>query len=181
MIVDSLWLLSQYGPWIWYACCSEILTSCLNDFSGKVTSALFNTLHSQEYVGMGKRDGWSREKFFLVSFAAGTVYCESNTVLPLFHCWVNSSLPKDFFPGYIFTALSMFTWVCWITPNNRKFFIWIPVAFTDYRDSISHSCECESYQGTNSVSLTGALELRPSINSSVTLAAWGETDFLGYR
>ena len=22
------------------------------------------------------------------------------------------------FPGYIFTALSMFNWVCWIAPNN---------------------------------------------------------------
>ena len=22
------------------------------------------------------------------------------------------------FPGYLFTALSTFTWVCWIAPNN---------------------------------------------------------------
>ena len=26
----------------------------------------------------------------------------------------------DFFPGYLFTALSMFTWVCWIVPENGK-------------------------------------------------------------
>lgn len=66
--------------------------------SNLVLCALFNTLHSQEYVGMGRRDGWSREKFFMVALAAGTVYY--------------------FFPGYLFTALSMFTWVCWIVPNN---------------------------------------------------------------
>ncbi|KAI5124229.1 hypothetical protein M0805_005078 [Coniferiporia weirii] len=55
-----------------------------------VTCALFNTLHSQEYVGMGKRGGWSRERFFIVCLAAATAYY--------------------FFPGYLFTALSMFTW-----------------------------------------------------------------------
>lgn len=27
----------------------------------------------------------------------------------------------DFVPGYLFTALSMFTWVCWIKPNNGTF------------------------------------------------------------
>ena len=26
----------------------------------------------------------------------------------------------DFFPSYLFTALSSFSWVCWITPNNAK-------------------------------------------------------------
>ncbi len=44
--------------------------------SNLVLCALFNTLHSQEYVGMGRRDGWSREKFFMVALAAGTVYCQ---------------------------------------------------------------------------------------------------------
>ncbi|EJD07359.1 OPT oligopeptide transporter, partial [Fomitiporia mediterranea MF3/22] len=63
-----------------------------------VTCALFNTLHSQEYIGMGSRGGWSRERFFAVCLAVGTVYY--------------------FFPGYLFTALSMFSWVCWIAPNN---------------------------------------------------------------
>ncbi|KAH8116232.1 OPT oligopeptide transporter protein-domain-containing protein, partial [Phellopilus nigrolimitatus] len=63
-----------------------------------VTCALFNTLHSQEYVGMGKRAGWSRERFFTVCLVAATAYY--------------------FFPGYLFTALSMFTWVCWIAPQN---------------------------------------------------------------
>jgi hypothetical protein len=27
---------------------------------------------------------------------------------------------SDFFPSYLFTALSSFSWVCWIAPNNVK-------------------------------------------------------------
>lgn len=41
-----------------------------------VVCALFNTLHSQEYVGIGKRGGWSRERFFVICLAAATAYCE---------------------------------------------------------------------------------------------------------
>ncbi|OSC97088.1 OPT oligopeptide transporter [Trametes coccinea BRFM310] len=63
-----------------------------------VTCALFNTLHSQVYAGMGNRGGISRERFFFYGFLAST-------------CWY-------FFPGYIFQALSFFNWVCWIAPNN---------------------------------------------------------------
>ncbi|KAF7291048.1 OPT oligopeptide transporter [Mycena chlorophos] len=64
-----------------------------------VSCALFNTLHAQEYAGMGKRGGISREKFFYIAF---TCSC----------CWY-------FLPGYLFTALSYFSWVCWIAPNNN--------------------------------------------------------------
>ncbi|KAI0779970.1 OPT oligopeptide transporter [Fomes fomentarius] len=63
-----------------------------------VTCALFNTLHSQVYAGMGTRGGISRERFFFYGFLAST-------------CWY-------FFPGYIFQALSFFNWVCWIVPDN---------------------------------------------------------------
>ncbi|KAF8452243.1 OPT oligopeptide transporter [Boletus edulis BED1] len=63
-----------------------------------VTCALFNTLHSQSYVGMGTRGGISRERFFLYAWIAGI-------------CWY-------FVPGYLFQALSYFSWVCWIAPNN---------------------------------------------------------------
>ncbi|KAH9917728.1 OPT oligopeptide transporter [Fomitopsis serialis] len=63
-----------------------------------VTCALFNTLHSQQYVGMGNRAGISRERFFAYAFTAS-------------FCWY-------FFPGYIFQALSYFSWVCWIVPDN---------------------------------------------------------------
>ncbi|CCM00225.1 uncharacterized protein FIBRA_02253 [Fibroporia radiculosa] len=63
-----------------------------------VTCALFNTLHSQQYAGIGQHGGISRERFFAYAFTAGV-------------CWY-------FFPGYIFQALSYFSWVCWIAPDN---------------------------------------------------------------
>ncbi|KAJ6505537.1 OPT oligopeptide transporter [Mycena sanguinolenta] len=63
-----------------------------------VNCALFNTLHSQYYAGIGNRGGLSRERFFLYAFL-GSFF------------WY-------FFPGYIFQALSYFSWVTWIRPNN---------------------------------------------------------------
>ena len=63
-----------------------------------VTCALFNTLHSQHYSGMGTRGGISRERFFVYVFIGS-------------FCWF-------WFPGYIFQALSFFNWVCWIAPDN---------------------------------------------------------------
>ncbi|KAI0089580.1 small oligopeptide transporter [Irpex rosettiformis] len=63
-----------------------------------VTCTLFNTLHSQYYAGIGTRGGISRERFFLYAFL-GSFF------------WY-------FFPGYIFQALSYFSWVCWIAPQN---------------------------------------------------------------
>ncbi|TFY77272.1 hypothetical protein EWM64_g6741 [Hericium alpestre] len=63
-----------------------------------VNCALFNTLHSQQYSGIGNRGGISRERFFSYAFLAT-------------FCWY-------FFPGYIFQALSFFSWVTWIRPEN---------------------------------------------------------------
>ncbi|KAH7928158.1 small oligopeptide transporter [Leucogyrophana mollusca] len=63
-----------------------------------VTCSLFNTLHSQQYAGIGGQGGISRERFFIYAFVASM-------------CW-------HFFPGYIFTALSTFSWVTWIAPEN---------------------------------------------------------------
>ncbi|KAK7065013.1 sexual differentiation process protein isp4 [Favolaschia claudopus] len=63
-----------------------------------VNCALFNTLHSQYYAGVGTRGGLSRERFFVYAFL-GSFF------------WY-------FFPGYIFQALSYFSWVTWIRPNN---------------------------------------------------------------
>lgn len=63
-----------------------------------VNCALFNTLHSQVYSGMGNRGGISRERFFFYGFMASAAWY--------------------FFPGYIFQALSVFSWVCWIAPDN---------------------------------------------------------------
>ncbi|KAI0919974.1 hypothetical protein AcV5_001906 [Taiwanofungus camphoratus] len=63
-----------------------------------VTCALFNTLHSQQYAGIGTRGGISRERFFTYAFIGAI-------------CWY-------ILPGYIFQALSYFSWVCWIVPDN---------------------------------------------------------------
>ncbi|KAF9502152.1 OPT oligopeptide transporter, partial [Pleurotus eryngii] len=66
--------------------------------SNLVTCTLFNTLHSQVYAGVGSRGGLSRERFFFRCFIASA-------------CWY-------IVPGYLFQALSVFTWACWIAPNN---------------------------------------------------------------
>ncbi|PPQ77833.1 hypothetical protein CVT25_015327 [Psilocybe cyanescens] len=63
-----------------------------------VTCALFNTLHAQTYAGVGNRGGLSRERFFFYAFAASAIWY--------------------LLPGYLFQALSYFSWVCWIAPDN---------------------------------------------------------------
>ncbi|PPQ99373.1 hypothetical protein CVT24_009203 [Panaeolus cyanescens] len=63
-----------------------------------VTCALFNTLHAQTYAGVGNRGGISRERFFFYAFLCSAVWYVM--------------------PGYLFQALSYFSWVCWIAPNN---------------------------------------------------------------
>ncbi|KAH8078046.1 OPT oligopeptide transporter [Cristinia sonorae] len=63
-----------------------------------VTCTLFNTLHQQQYAGMGNRGGISRERFFLYTFIASALWY--------------------IVPGYLFSALGYFSWVCWIAPNN---------------------------------------------------------------
>ncbi|KAG6373226.1 OPT oligopeptide transporter [Boletus reticuloceps] len=63
-----------------------------------VSCALFNTLHSQQYAGFGRLGGMTRERFFLYAFTAS-------------YLWY-------FFPGYLFQALSYFSWVTWIWPDN---------------------------------------------------------------
>ena len=61
-----------------------------------VNSALFNTLHKTYSEKSTKH--MSRQRFFAYAAAASFVWY-----------W---------FPGYIFTALSTFSWACWIAPNN---------------------------------------------------------------
>jgi len=61
-----------------------------------VNSALFNTLHKN--FGKGDRGHMTRERFFCIALACSFIWY-----------WV---------PGYLFTALSVFNWVCWIAPNN---------------------------------------------------------------
>ncbi|PBK84840.1 small oligopeptide transporter [Armillaria gallica] len=66
--------------------------------SNLVNCALFNTLHSQQYAGIGNRGGISRERFFIYAFLA--------------------SFAWYFFPGYLFQALSYFSWITWIKPDD---------------------------------------------------------------
>ncbi|KAN0103685.1 oligopeptide transporter [Russula decolorans] len=63
-------------------------------------AVLFNTLHGQETSGTLARGGISRLRFFYYVFIGYIFY--------------------NFFPSYLFTALSSFSWVCWIAPNNAK-------------------------------------------------------------
>ncbi|KAL4986597.1 OPT oligopeptide transporter protein-domain-containing protein [Aspergillus falconensis] len=60
-------------------------------------AALLFTLHSKSNK---VADGWAitRQKFFLLVFVGGAVWY--------------------FLPGYLFTALSMFSFVCWLAPTN---------------------------------------------------------------
>lgn len=64
-----------------------------------VTAALFNTLHSQETSGTHSQGGIARGRFFTYVFVGYLLY--------------------NFLPSYLFTALSSFSWVCWMAPNNR--------------------------------------------------------------
>jgi OPT family oligopeptide transporter len=61
-----------------------------------VNAALFNTLHRN--YGRREKQHMSREKFFCIALACSFVWY-----------WV---------PGYLWTGLSVFNWVCWIAPNN---------------------------------------------------------------
>ncbi|KAJ3967882.1 OPT oligopeptide transporter [Lentinula raphanica] len=63
-----------------------------------VTCALFNTLHSEHYAGVGNRGGISRERYFWIAFTASFIWY--------------------FIPGYLFQALSWFSWVTWIWPQS---------------------------------------------------------------
>lgn len=60
-----------------------------------VNCSLFTTLHKS----YGHKDRHiSRQRFFLYAMAIGFVWY-----------WI---------PGYLFTALSVFNWACWIAPEN---------------------------------------------------------------
>ncbi|KAG1852663.1 OPT oligopeptide transporter protein-domain-containing protein [Suillus subluteus] len=56
-----------------------------------VSCALFNTLHSEQYAGIGRLGGLSRERFFVYVFTSAFLW---------------------------FQALSWFSWVTWISPDN---------------------------------------------------------------
>jgi len=61
-----------------------------------MTCTLLNTLHAEE--DEDKNGGISRFRFFMYVFTGSFVFF--------------------FLPGYLFQALSVFSWICWIAPNN---------------------------------------------------------------
>ncbi|KAJ7581435.1 OPT oligopeptide transporter [Mycena floridula] len=68
-----------------------------------VNSALFNTLHgtfANRSSRLRDRGHISRERFFGIALACSFVWY--------------------FVPGYLFTALSLFNWACWIKPTDRR-------------------------------------------------------------
>lgn len=48
-----------------------------------VNCALFNTLHSHQYAGIGTRGGLSRERFFVYAFTASFLWCEFKRLLSI--------------------------------------------------------------------------------------------------
>ncbi|KAF8264413.1 small oligopeptide transporter [Lactarius quietus] len=68
--------------------------------SSLVFVALFNTMHSLDTSGAPGLGYISRKRFFAYVFVIYFFY--------------------NFLPSYLFTALSSFSWVCWIAPNNVK-------------------------------------------------------------
>ncbi|KAF8263219.1 OPT oligopeptide transporter [Lactarius quietus] len=65
-----------------------------------VSATLFNTIHSLETPGSLGIGGISRRRFFTYVFIGYFFY--------------------NFLPSYLFTALSSFSWICWIAPNNVR-------------------------------------------------------------
>lgn len=47
-----------------------------------VSCALFNTLHSEQYAGIGQLGGMSRERFFVYVFTGAFLWCMSFPQLP---------------------------------------------------------------------------------------------------
>ncbi|KAI0274442.1 OPT oligopeptide transporter protein-domain-containing protein [Russula aff. rugulosa BPL654] len=68
--------------------------------SSPCNGRVFNTLHGQETSGTHACGGISRLRFFYYVFIGYIIY--------------------SFLPSYLFTALSSFSWACWIAPNNAK-------------------------------------------------------------
>ena len=85
-----------------------------------VTAALFNTLHSQETSGTRAYRGISRERFFTYVFFGYILYSQLFSPRTLLCCLILTYFLStlDFLPSYLFTALSYFSWICWIAPNN---------------------------------------------------------------
>jgi hypothetical protein len=87
--------------------------------SSIVTVSLFNTIHSPETSGTQRLSSISRRRFFTYVFVGYFFYSQLVPFNLSAYLWVLTFL-LDFFPSYLLTALSSFSWVCWIAPNNVK-------------------------------------------------------------
>ena len=98
-----------------------------------INTALFSALHDHTKPDPRKVSGWKigRYGLFLVSMTAS-------------FCWY-------WFPDFIFPALSYFTWICWIAPNNavvnqvfgmKSGMGLVPVTFDCMFPSYRHNCRC---------------------------------------
>jgi hypothetical protein len=86
-------------------------------------AAIFNTLHSHETTGTRASGGISRLRFFTYVFIGYFLYSQfPSYIFPRLGdlSFLITRIVLDFFPSYLFTALSYFSWVCWIAPNNVK-------------------------------------------------------------
>jgi len=102
-----------------------------------VNCALFNTLHSQQYAGMGERGGITRERFFAYAFTGAFVWCEPQQLVivvcdsncnivqtssPVISVSLKCFLCTPTFLRATVQALSYFSWVTWIRPQNTSTF-----------------------------------------------------------
>jgi hypothetical protein len=81
-----------------------------------VQCALFNTLHSARYSGIAALAGVRREQFFAIAFLGILAYCKD--YFQDLICVTGLYTSTAIFPLYLFSALSYFTWVCWIWPKS---------------------------------------------------------------
>ena len=102
--------------------------------SALVNCAVFNTLHSQNYDGVGSHRGLSRARFFVYAFIAAAVWCRYSEPA----AWCNNHISVGrYYPGLLISGVevsgdpsrialsyhegsisSLFNWVCWIAPDN---------------------------------------------------------------
>lgn len=83
-----------------------------------VTATNLNMFHAED----DGQSGMSRYKFFMIFTAGSFAYyflpgeCRPSLSVPLCANWTD--IPRSCLSGYLLTALSYFSWVCWIFPKS---------------------------------------------------------------
>jgi len=73
--VIQFWLRDLDADFVYLAVWPDNLVFC----------TLFNTLHSQQYQGVGSRGGMTRQRFFNYVFCGGVLWCTSRKVTVKLH------------------------------------------------------------------------------------------------